>query len=496
MTIEPNRRSTVQGRPRVTTGSLECSRCHRMVNTLRVYWPGDQLCHSCFYTAMRTHGICPLCGHEGVLPGRANRTDTRPVCLGCAGIDGNYTCSTCGTEGEIFRKGQCARCAVRHDLTILMVHDAADPVAMSTIVDILCNVDRPDSIYTWKRSPKVQDLLTGLASGRIPLTHSGLDDVGGGRLVGHLRSMLEHHGLLPRRDEHLARFEAWLATKLEAIPQPSVRRPIEQFATWHHLNRLRRNSVPGQSSDGPVRSAKQEITETIKFLSWLDETHHRTAATCNQQDVDEYLVSGPTTRHLIRTFFIWATANKINKSVQIGHRQAKTTRTLTQDQRLAWLKELLGGDADTLPYRLAGTLLLLYAQPLVRVAALPTTAIVVTPHELRIALGKEPAPLPEPFADMFRQHLMTRPNLRTTGGSIENPWLFPGSRAGKHLDPQSIMLRLPKLGINLLGARNAAIQNLVAEVPAPLVAELLGYSYQVTHRHAEIAAQPWSKYAT
>jgi len=60
---------------------------------------------------------------------------------------------------------------------------------------------------------------------------------------------------------------------------------------------------------------------------------------------------------------------------------------------------------------------------------------VVTPHELRIALGKEPAPLREPFADMIRQHLSNRPNLRTAGGNIENPWLFPGSRAGKHLDP-------------------------------------------------------------
>src|SRR6202035_3636518 len=125
MTIEPNRRSTVQGRPRVTTGALQCSRCDRMVNTLRVYWRGEQLCHSCFYTAMRTHGICPLCGHDGVLPGRANRTDPRPVCLLCAGIEGNYQCSTCSTEGEILRKGQCARCVVRHDLTVLMVHDAA-----------------------------------------------------------------------------------------------------------------------------------------------------------------------------------------------------------------------------------------------------------------------------------------------------------------------------------------------------------------------------------
>jgi len=43
---------------------------------------------------------------------------------------------------------------------------------------------------------------------------------------------------------------------------------------------------------------------------------------------------------------------------------------LTQNQRLAWIKELLTGDAESLPYRVAGILLLLYAQPLVRIAAL------------------------------------------------------------------------------------------------------------------------------
>jgi hypothetical protein len=55
-------------------------------------WPGEQLCNSCFYTAMRTYGTCPICGHHGVLPGRANRTDHRPVCLACAGIPENYQC--------------------------------------------------------------------------------------------------------------------------------------------------------------------------------------------------------------------------------------------------------------------------------------------------------------------------------------------------------------------------------------------------------------------
>ena len=52
------------------------------------------------------------------------------------------------------------------------------------------------------------------------------------------------------------------------------------------------------------------------------------------------------------------------------------------------------------------------------------------------------------------------------------------------------------LGIDLLGARNTALQSLVVEAPPPLVAELLGYSYNTTQRHAEIAAQPWARYVT
>jgi hypothetical protein len=467
-----------------------------MANRLRVYWPGDQLCNSCFYTAMRNHGVCPNCGHEGVLPGRRNRTDPRPVCLTCAGIPGNYVCEWCGVEGEPYRKGQCARCALRDDLTALLLNDAANPSAMETLVDVFCAVDRPESIHTWKRSAKVQALLTNLASGEIPLTHEGLNALGRGPHITHLRSLLEYNGLLSPRDEHLARFEAWLAAKLNAATEPAVRTPVEQFATWHHLRRLRRNSTPGQASDGPKRSAKQEITETLKFLTWLHEAHHRTAATCTQQDVDEYLADGPTTRHLIRTFFVWAKKSRINTVVLIGHRQAKTTRSLTQEQRLAWLKELITGDAESLPYRVAGTLLLLYAQPLVRVAALPTSAVVLKRRETRISLGVEPVPVPQPFAGMLTHHLNNRPNLRTAGGLRDSPWLFPSAYPGKHIDPQSIMHRLRGLGVNLLGGRNAALKNLVAEVPPPLVAELLGYSHQVTQRHAEMASQRWSRYVT
>ena len=58
------------------------------------------------------------------------------------------------------------------------------------------------------------------------------------------------------------------------------------------------------------------------------------------------------------------------------------------------------------------------------------------------------------------------------------------------------MDRLRSLGINLMGARNAALRDLVTQVPPPVLATMLGYSQEATHRHAAKAAQPFSRYST
>ncbi|MGN7148421.1 MULTISPECIES: hypothetical protein [unclassified Arthrobacter] len=101
--------------------------------------------------------------------------------------------------------------------------------------------------------------------------------------------------------------------------------------------------------------------------------------------------------------------------------------------------------------------------------------------------------MPEPFASLLTEHLAARPNMRT-GSSSGSEWLFPGYRPGQHIHPNTLMERLREIGIDLLGARNASLRALVKEVPAPLVAEMLGYSYQVTQKHSAAAAEPWSRY--
>lgn len=57
------------------------------------------------------------------------------------------------------------------------------------------------------------------------------------------------------------------------------------------------------------------------------------------------------------------------------------------------------------------------------------------------------------------------------------------------------MDRLRDLGVNLLGARNRAIGDLVLERPPSLVAEALGCSSQVALLNADNAAEPWARYA-
>lgn len=184
---------------------------------------------------------------------------------------------------------------------------------------------KPQRLITWMRPAQVREVRRRLAVGEISMSHEGIDGLGHGHRVTHLRGLLEHHGLLPERDAYLARFEHWLQVNFDAIGEAAVRQPVEQFATWHHLRRIRAISATGSSTRGPVHAAKQEITETIKFLDWLLQAHGRVASTCNQHDVDEWLIGGPTTRHSIRTFFVWALRARVNTTILISPRSARSS---------------------------------------------------------------------------------------------------------------------------------------------------------------------------
>jgi hypothetical protein len=51
---------------------------------------------------------------------------------------------------------------------------------------------------------------------------------------------------------------------------------------------------PGKSLNTAVRSAKQENTETGKFLAWLGADHGLTIQGLRQAHLNEYLAAGPS----------------------------------------------------------------------------------------------------------------------------------------------------------------------------------------------------------
>lgn len=99
----------------------------------------------------------------------------------------------------------------------------------------------------------------------------------------------------------------------------------------------------------------------------------------------------------------------MNMRVEIGYYAAEDGPAIPQKQRLAWLRELLTGTNESLPYRAAGTLLLLYAQPLFRVTPLRTDVINVQHHRHDHYLTSQLWPRPArhklgPWTNTFHDH--------------------------------------------------------------------------------------------
>lgn len=480
-----------RGRPR-SEGDLHCDRCGRSTAKIRVAWPDGAICGICFTNALRTRGTCPACNTIRLLPGRsASGTD---ICRDCAGITTEMTCEDCGEETERFRSGRCIRCVLRIDLEVLLQPDSPPDLRLKRLAHLLTQTDRPESIYTWMRGAQTKKLLIQIGTREVELTHEALDLIPESRAVEHLREMLVHHYVLPYRDRQLAKFERWLETRLRELSvRPDIQSPVETFARWHHLKRLRTLASEGPIRNTSINSAKQEITAAGSFLAWLEAEYGLTSAETRQEHLDEYLSTGPSTRFRLRNFIVWLNKKKNIPRIEVPHRSTSAKPMMTQVQRLDLIGRCMSAESGSLTARVAALLLLLYAQPVGKIAALRCEDLETLPDGLHLRLGNLPVLVPSQFAPVLWQHLSDRQNQQT--GNSGSVWLFPGILPGQHLHPDVLMVQLRGLGLDIRGARNSALRSLVEELPPALVANALGYSYGVVHKHSEDAGVPFAGYA-
>jgi integrase len=167
---------------------------------------------------------------------------------------------------------------------------------------------------------------------------------------------------------------------------------------------------------------------------------------------------------------------------------------LSEDERLDALGRLLTGSGIPMRLRAAGIIVLLYAQPLTRVVRLTVDDVLHDGETVLLRLGEPASPIPAPVASLLQEYIASRANM-TTATNPASRWLFPGRRAGQPCRPDHLSALLGKIGVPAAAARGAAIRQQLLEMPAPVIADALGYHDKTTTRLLHEAGSQWSRYA-
>lgn len=144
---------------------------------------------------------------------------------------------------------------------------------------------------------------------------------------------------------------------------------------------------------------------------------------------------------------------------------------LSQQQRLLCLQHVLTDDTMPAVDRVLALLVLLFAQPLHRIARLTIDDLVHDHEHVPLRLGDPPTPVPSPFAEILTAYLGTR--------------LVPAA------NPNSRFLA----GRPNVAARVAALRELVRQAPPAVVATMFGYHPATAETLAAEAGTTWQSYA-
>jgi hypothetical protein len=474
--------------PRATAA---CARCGQD-RPPEARWPEGPVCDPCYRAALQHRGPCARCGQQRRLvvpPGPAADT-----CADCAGLPVTHACTDCGTEDKLYEKGRCGRCSLRRRARqLLSAGTGIIPAQLGGVFDAVAAARQPRSALNWLRKGAGAGLLADVAAGRLAISHDALDDCPHRRAADYLRHVLTAAGALPHRDEELARAGQWLAETLEAIEPPADRRLVQAYATWQVMRRLRASAAETSRPRTPTAHARNNIRAAASFLTWL-RSHGITLATCGQADVDQWLNTGPSAC-LARDFLAWAASRRHCQRLTIPAPPRATGPAISQDQRWALATRLLHDPTLEPTDRVAGCLLLLYGQPLSRIAAMTTSQITRRDDQMLIRLGRHDTPVPGPLADAVLQLISGGRSYRGVGSPQQTAWLFPGHLPGRPITPGTLGERLRALGIYAQTGRRAALLDLAAHLPAAVLADLLGLHQTTAAKWMHQAGGDWSGYA-
>lgn len=455
-------------------------------------WPEGPVCDPCYGAALRRRGVCAGCGAQRRLVSPPGPAAAR--CCDCAGLAPMHVCSACGIEDKLFEQGRCARCALaRRADDLLTGADGTVPAALVPLRDAIVASASPRKAFNWLRNGAGAPILAEIAAGAIALSHEALDAQPRSRAADYVRQMLVAHGALAVRDEPLARLERWVDDTTASIERPEDRKVVRAFATWKTLRGVRRRA----GHTGPptaTRHARNQVIAAVRFLDWLA-ARHLTLEHCRQDHVELWLATGGPSRYDVRHFTAWATQRHLAGKLTVPALPQATGWALDAEERWTIIRRLLHDHDLELADRVAGSLVLLYAQPLSRIAAMTTDQISEHDGDVSVRIGRYDVTLPQPLAGLLRDLAATGRAHHVGIGATPTTWLFPGLLPGRPITAHRLGDRLGQLGIEARAGRRAALLQLAAQVPAAVLADMLGITANTAVDWVRAAGGDWANYA-
>jgi hypothetical protein len=261
----------------------------------------------------------------------------------------------------------------------------------------------------WLTKPSIAPVLSDLAAGRMPLTHQAFDELPRSQALAHLRQTLVAVGALPGRDEEMARLEAFLGGLLASQHDTERRQLLHRYLIWHLVRRLRGRSNVRPATRQQSLLVRRLARGAIAFLDWLD-AHGLTLGSCQQAGLDRWLTDEQAIyREEAGQLVRWARASKLTTGHLAATRWNGPTQLIDHQHRWDTARRLLHDDTLKPEGRLAGLLVLLYAQGATAISQMTTGQIQAGGDGVRLRLGRVPIHLPEPVATLARTVVLARP---------------------------------------------------------------------------------------
>jgi len=492
---------------------------------------GQALCTTCYAQTRTSEDVCDECGTIGPLAARTGgrRDGSRDLCPRCyrhplrpCGICGRLkrvalratdtspdVCPTC-YQAPVINCSLCGQLALgrrttNHGLPRCFACQAAGQIdaaltgpdghiraELIDVRDALTELKRPRSLLNNWHSLASLRLLTDIAQGRIALSHEALDAQPQVFSVNYLRAMLIAAGALPPRDENAARLHRHAASATHDIDDPELRGVLTRYARWHVVGRVK-SDRHGRIPANVAGRCRGDIDIARAFLDHLT-ANDRDLDDCPQACLDAWIT---TDRGRRLGFLRWLKRGgylPLTRLPEPAPRKDPDHEVDPEDQ-IALARHLLHEpDSASIEDRAAACLILLYAQPVTKIASLTTNDIEIRDGDTYLALGTEPLLLIPPLDALITALPVAKP-FGTASTLADSRWLFTGKNAGTHLHPASLMRRMQNLGITARTSKNTALLHLAATTPPAVFASLVGVSIGTATRWASLAGASWNRYA-